>query len=133
MAYNTKKLFEQAKKAVKDHNLYFIEYIVAYLPCTVSTFYKHFPIESKEMEELKAMIGDNKIKAKTQIIEKLMESPKASELLAALRLIGTPDERRNLNQSYIDHTTKGQKIKEREQIAKLSSEQIDKLIDKLGE
>ena len=46
MAYDTKELKEKAEKAIKEHNLYFIEDVVAYLPCSKSTFYEHFPINS---------------------------------------------------------------------------------------
>ena len=103
MAYDTQKLFEQAKEAVKSHNLFFIEDIVAFIPCTKPTFYDHFPVDSDEFNALKDLLEQNRIKTKSSIRAKLYKSDKASELLALYRLIATPEEHRRLNQQYIDH------------------------------
>ena len=110
MAYDTQKLFEQAKEAVKSHNLFFIEDIVAFIPCTKPTFYDHFPVDSDELNELKDLLEQNRIKTKSSIRAKLYKSEKAAELLALYRLIATPEEHQRLNQQYIDHTSKGEKI-----------------------
>lgn len=110
MAYDTKKLFEQAKEAIEKHNLFFIEDIVAFVPCARSTFYDRFPDGSDEMDTFKEMLEQNKIKTKSGIRAKLWKSEKAAELLALYRLIATPEEHRKLNQSYLDHTSKGETI-----------------------
>ena len=110
MAYDTQKLFEQAKEAVKSHNLFFIEDIVAFIPCSRSTFYERFPDGSDELDTLKDLLEQNRIKTKSSIRAKLYKSEKAAELLALYRLIATPEEHQRLNQQYIDHTSKGEKI-----------------------
>ena len=110
MAYNQKKIYQQAEEAIKNHNLFFIEDIVAFLPCSKKTFYEFFPVESNELHTLKDLLDDNKVKTKSSIRAKLWKSNKASELLALYRLIATPEEHQKLNQSYVDHTTKGDKI-----------------------
>ena len=110
MAYDTQKLFEQAKEAVEKHNLFFIEDIVAFIPCDKTTFYRHFNTESNEYNTLKDLLEQNRIKTKSSIRAKLYKSDKASELLALYRLIATPEEHQRLNQQYIDHTSKGNKI-----------------------
>lgn len=110
MAYDTQKLFEQAKEAVEKHNLFFIEDIVAFIPCSRSTFYDRFPDGSDELDTLKDLLEQNRIKTKSSIRAKLYKSDKASELLALYRLIATPEEHQRLNQQYIDHTSKGSKI-----------------------
>ena len=110
MAYDTEKLFQQAKEAVEKHNLFFIEDIVAFIPCSRSTFYERFPDGSDELDTLKAMLEDNRVKTKSSIRAKLYKSDRASELLALYRLIATPEEHQRLNQQYIDHTSKGGKI-----------------------
>lgn len=112
MAYKTEELFEQAKKAIKKNTLFFIEDVASFIGIAKETFYKHFPLESDEMVAIKRMLNDNKIKVKTSIRGKLHKSDKAGELLALYRMICTPEERQNLNQSYIDHTTKGKAINE---------------------
>ena len=103
MAYNKDKLYEQAKNAIEENNLFSIEDIVAYIPCSKPTFYDYFPLDSDELNDLKDMLERNKIKTKSEIRAKLSKSGKASELLALYRLIATPDEHKRLNQSYIDH------------------------------
>lgn len=110
MAFNKEKLFDQAIKAIEENNLFFIEDIVAFLPCSKVTFYEHFKIDSNEMNAIKERLEMNKIKTKSSIRAKLYKSQKASELLALYRLIATPEEHRLLNQSYVDHTSKGQQI-----------------------
>lgn len=111
MAYDTQKLFEQAKEAVKSHNLFFIEDIVAFIPCSRSTFYERFPDGSDELDALKELLEQNRIKTKSSIRHKLYKSEKAAELLALYRLIATPEEHKRLNQQYIDHSVseKGKK------------------------
>ena len=110
MAYDTGKLYEQAIEAIEKNNLFFIEDIVAFIPCSKATFYDHFPIDSNELNTLKELLDQNKIKTKSGIRAKLWKSEKAAELLALYRLIATPEEHQKLNQSYVDHTTKGKEI-----------------------
>jgi hypothetical protein len=110
MAYNRAKIFEQAKEQVEKHNLFFIEDIVAFLPCGRSWFYENFKDGTDEMDTLKEMLEQNKIKTKSAIRAKLWKSNKAAELLALYRLIATPEEHQKLNQSYVDHTSKGEKV-----------------------
>jgi hypothetical protein len=112
MAYNRAKIYEQAKEQVAKHNLFFIEDIVAFLPCGRSWFYENFKDGMDEMDTLKEMLEQNKIKTKSGIRAKLWKSNKAAELLALYRLIATPEEHQKLNQSYVDHTSKGNKIGE---------------------
>lgn len=110
MAYNKTKLYKQAEEAIKKNNLFFIEDIVAFLPCSKQTFYDYFPLNSDELDNLKDLLDDNKVKTKSSIRAKLWKSNKASELLALYRLIATPEEHQKLNQSYIDHTSKGKQL-----------------------
>jgi hypothetical protein len=110
MAYDKNKIYEQAIEQIKKNKLFFVQDIVAFLPCQKSYFYDTFPAESEEMETFKELLEDNKVKTKSSIRAKLWKSNKASELLALYRLIATPEEHQKLNQSYIDHTTKGEKV-----------------------
>ncbi len=38
--YDKNKLYEQSKEAIEKNNLFFIEDIVAWLPCSKATFLK---------------------------------------------------------------------------------------------
>ena len=103
MAYDKNKIFEQAKTEIVKNNLFFVEDIVAFLPCSKSYFYDTFTLDSDEMHTLKEMLDNNKIKTKSSIRAKLYKSKKAAELLALYRLIATPEEHRLLNQQYIEN------------------------------
>ena len=106
MAFDRDKLYQQAQAAIKENNLFFIEDVVAFIPCSKPTFYEYFPIDSNEFNNLKDLLEQNKIRTKSAIRAKLYKSPKASELLALYRLICTPEERKMLNQNYIELTGK---------------------------
>ena len=110
MAYDKKKLYEQAKEAIEKHNLFFIEDIVAFIPCGRSWFYENFKDGTDEMDTIKDMLDQNKIRTKSSIRAKLYKSEKAGELLALYRLIATPEEHRKLNQSYIGHSVENMSI-----------------------
>lgn len=106
MVFDRDKLYQQAETAIKENNLFFIEDIIAFIPCSKQTFYDYFPVGSDEMDDLKGLLEQNKIRTKSAIRAKLYKSPKASELLALYRLICTPEERKMLNQNYIELTGK---------------------------
>ena len=110
MAYDRKKIYNQAIDAIKENNLFFIEDIIAFIPCNKDTFYRFFPKGSDEYDTLKRLLEDNKVRTKSSIRAKLFKSQKAAELLALYRLICTPEEHQKLNQQYIDHTSKGERI-----------------------
>jgi hypothetical protein len=110
MAYDKEKLFEQCVEAIKKNNLFWVEDVPHFVPACKSTIYKHFPDNSDELNTLKGFLEANKVKTKSAIRAKLFKSNKASELLALYRLLATPEEHQKLNQSYVDHTTKGKEI-----------------------
>lgn len=110
MAHNKEQIYEQAKAAIKKNNLFFIEDIIAFIPCSKFYFYDAFPIDSNEYNNLKSLLEENKVKTKSAIRSKLFKSNKAAELLALYRLICTKEEHQLLNQQYIDHTSGGEKM-----------------------
>jgi hypothetical protein len=131
MAYDKKKIYQQAEEVIKKHNLFFIEDIVAFLPCSKQTFYDFFPINSDELDTLKDLLDDNKVKTKSSIRAKLWKSNKASELLALYRLIATPEEHKKLNQSYVDHSNKGEKFDNMD-LKQVSTEDLERLLKEHG-
>lgn len=99
MAYNKEDIFIQAKEAIANNNLFFIEDIVAWLPCDKTTFYRFFPPDCNEYNELKRMLDDNKIKTKAGIRAKLYKG-KGGDLIALYKMIGTDEERKALSMTY---------------------------------
>ncbi len=110
MAYDRKVIFEQAKAVILEHSLYFIEDIVAYLPISKPTFYDFYPLDSNELNELKGLLEENKIKMKVKLRDKLSKGEKAAEILALYKLICSDEERKALQMVYNDHTTNGKEI-----------------------
>lgn len=96
MAYIKEKLYKQCEDAIKKHKLFYIEDIVAFIPCNKATFYDYFKIDSDELNNLKEMLEQNKIEIKVGIRSKLYKSEKAAELIALYKLVGTKEERKLL-------------------------------------
>lgn len=98
-----KKIYEQAKSVIEsDDNILFLDDVVAELPISKPTFYSWWPKGSDKYNELQALINTNRVKVKRYIRLKLRISGKAAELLSLYRMICTEDERRAINQNYID-------------------------------
>jgi hypothetical protein len=109
MAYDTNKLYEQAVKAIKENNLFFIEDVVALLPCSKPTFYDHIPVNSNEFNNLKELIEENRVSEKLKLRKKWSESDNATLQMGLMKLITTDEERKRLATSYMEtnqkHTT----------------------------
>lgn len=110
MAYDKQKVFEECKEAIKKNNLFFVEDIAHFVSPCKTTIYDFFPKDSDELNTLKELLETNKVKTKSAIRSKLFKSNKAAELLALYRLLATPEEHQKLNQSYVDHSTKGKSL-----------------------
>lgn len=110
MAYKTEQLFEQAAKICETDGIYFIEDIVALLPCDKTTFYKHFPVDSNELNEIKKILNNKKVTKKAELRINMAKSERSAEVLALYKLIGTDTERKKLSQGYVDITSDGEKL-----------------------
>ena len=112
MAYNKNKIFNQAKEAIEKNKLFFTEDIVAYIPCSRSTFYDFFPDKSDELDTLKELLEQNRVEIKVSMRSKWYKSENATLQLALMKLIGTDEEAHRLNGSSqkIDATTNGKDI-----------------------
>ena len=106
MAYDRDEIYQQAQAAIRDHNLFFIEDVVAFLPVSKQTFYRFFPIECDEYDALKKMLEANKIRTKASIRNKLYKG-KGGDLIALYKMICTEDERRALSMSYVENKHSG--------------------------
>jgi hypothetical protein len=106
MAYDKKKIFEQAKEMIVKHKLFFIEDIVAFIPISKKTFYDYFPIESNECNELKGMLEINRTELKVSMRSKWYKSNAPALQMALMKLIATPDELKKLSMQYIESENK---------------------------
>lgn len=103
MGYDKNKIFKQAKDAIIEHSLYFIEDVVAFLPISKPTFYDYFKVDSNEFNELKELLETNKVRMKVHLRQKLSMGEKAAEILALYKLICTDEERKALQMQYTDN------------------------------
>ena len=102
MAYDKNKIFEQAKEVTVKNKLCFIEDIVAFLPCSKNYFYDHFPPDSNEYDELKALLDTNRTTLKVSMRSKWYTSNAPALQMALMKLIATPEELRKLSMQYVE-------------------------------
>lgn len=123
-----KAMYEDAKSAIEQLNLFFIEDIIAYMPISKPTFYSYWPIDSNELNDLKELLEKNKINEKIEL-RKLFKEGQSVEKLALYKLICTDTERKALSMNHIDHTTDGEKLPQPQII--VTSERAKDNLDKL--
>jgi hypothetical protein len=97
MAYDKKKIFEQAKEAIVKNKLFFIDDIIAYLPCSRSTFYEW---EMEKSDELKELLNQNRITLKVSMRSKWYTSNAPALQMALMKLIASPEELRKLSMTH---------------------------------
>ena len=110
MAYKTEDLFNTAIEQIKKNKLFFIEDIIAFLPCRKSTFYEHFPNDSDYYKRMFEELETNRTELKVSMRSKWYKSNAPALQMALMKLIASPDELRKLSMQQIDHTTKGESI-----------------------
>lgn len=130
MAYDKSKILAQAKELIAKHHLFFIADVVSFLPISKATFYLYFPENSDELDSIKELIDNERVSMKIKLRARLSMSKSDTGILALYKLICTDEERKALSMNFQEITGKDGKdlIPEKQQ---LTSEQIDKLIDKL--
>jgi hypothetical protein len=108
MAYDKIKIFEQAKEVIVKHKLFFVEDIVAFLPCAKPTFYDFFPPDSNELNELKALLETNRTTLKVSMRSKWYKSNAPALQMALMKLIATPEELRKLSMQFVESENKNE-------------------------
>jgi hypothetical protein len=110
MAYDKNKIFEQAKDAIVKNKLFFIEDIVAFLPCDKTTFYRFFEVNCNEYNELKDLLETNRTELKVSMRSKWYKSNAPALQMALMKLICTDEERKMLSMTHTDVTTNGKEM-----------------------
>ncbi len=103
MAYNKEDIFKKAKELAIEHNLFWIEDIVAMLPLTKPTFYDLFQVDSNEFNELKAILEDNRINLKVRLRKKWQDSESPALQMGLMKLLSNPEELKRLSVSYTEN------------------------------
>ena len=98
-------------RVIKDHKLVRFDHIFSfYKGCSRATAYNH---NLDKLDTIKYALEENRVTGVNYLLQKWMKSDSSTLQIAAMRLICDTDEHRRLNQSYIDHTTGGDKLDNR--------------------
>ena len=127
MAYDRKKIFEQAKEMIVKHKLFFVDDIVAFLPCSKSSFYEFYPDGSDELDKLKELLEQNRVTLKVSMRSKWYTSNAPALQMALMKLIASPDELRRLSMQFVESENTNKNI----DAGKLTDEEIKKINDSL--
>ena len=127
MAYDRKKIFEQAKEMIVKHKLFFVDDIVAFLPCSKSSFYEFYPDGSDELDELKELLNVNRTTLKVSMRSKWYTSNAPALQMALMKLIATPEELKKLSMQFVESDNTNKNI----DAGKLTDEEIKKINDSL--
>ena len=110
MAYDRVKIFEQAKEMIVKHKLFFVDDIVAFLPCSKSSFYEFYPDGSDELDELKELLNVNRTTLKVSMRSKWYTSNAPALQMALMKLIATPEELKKLSMQFIESENKNTNV-----------------------
>lgn len=110
MAYSRKRLFEQAMQIIEERNLFFIEDLVAFLPCDRATFYRKFPRGCDECDTIKNALENNKVRTKSAIRHRLFNMDNPTAQITLYRMIATQEERDAISTTKTDITSGGDKL-----------------------
>ncbi len=125
MAYTYEQLEQQAVEAINKYKLFFNEDIIAYLPCSSSTFYDY---KLGKSERIKDALAKVRIDIKVSQRSKWYKSESSTLQIALYKLIANDEERRRLTQQHISH---GGEVHHKNQIdpTKLKSETLRDLFE----
>ena len=106
MAYDKLEIFKKAKEVTVKNKLFFIEDIVAFLPCGKTKFYELFPPDANELNKLKELLEQNRVELKVSMRSKWFKSTAPALQMALMKLICTDDERKKLAMTYTEAEVK---------------------------
>jgi hypothetical protein len=106
MAYNTEDLLQKAMEAIEKNKLFFIEDIIAYLPCGKTAFYEHFPNETNNYKKMLEALEKNRTELKVSMRSKWYKSNAPALQMALMKLIASPEELRKLSMQFVESENK---------------------------
>lgn len=121
--FDTEELRQTALLAIKREKLVFFNEICGYISAGRATLYGH---DIDKDEEIIKALAENRIKTKVGLRRKWYDSDNASVQISLFKLLATDEERLKLSQSYVDVTTKGDKMPSLD-VSKLSDDILEAL------
>jgi len=107
MAYDRKKLFEQALEVIGKNRLFFIEDVIAMIGISKQTFYDFYPVGSDELDQIKTILLKNKAETKVVLRKKWYDGENPTLSLALYKMICTEEERQMLSMQEVKITKGG--------------------------
>ena len=107
MAEKTETYELELLTAIKEHKIRFFEHCFGFVSFAKSTAHIH---KLHESDVIKSELSKNRVTAKNYMLNKWIDGDNATLQVAAYRLMSDSEEHQKLNQSYVDHTTKGDKV-----------------------
>ena len=107
MKYKKSELEKLALKAIKKHNLIYIEEVCSFLPCSRATFYNH---SLDKLDSIKDAINGIRISKKTYLRNKWEDSDNATLNVALYKLLSNEDELNRLNNNEVSKNEKRKQI-----------------------
>ena len=94
MAYDKKELEKKALLAIEKHKLMFMDHIVAFLPCSKTTFYD---LQLNQSDSIKKAVEEMRVSKKTKMLSNWIDSETPSLQIAAMKMISEEHEAHRLN------------------------------------
>ena len=108
-----KKYEDELRKVIKEKKIAFFDHCFGFTSFSRTTGYEY---KLNDSDAIKAAIATNRATAKNYMLNKWIASDNATLQISAMRLLSDSEEHQKLNQSYVDHTTKGEKITKIERV-----------------
>jgi len=99
MAYNPKDLEIKALEAIEKNKLFFIDDIIAYLPCSRATFYN---LELDKLDNIKDALTKVKTEIKVSMRSKWYKSENPTLQMGLMKLIASPEELKQLSMTHVE-------------------------------
>lgn len=99
MAYNPKDLEKKAIEAIEKNKLFFIDDVIAYLPCSRATFYN---LELEKLDTIKDALTKVKTEIKVSMRSKWYKSENPTLQMGLMKLIASPEELKQLSMTHIE-------------------------------
>jgi hypothetical protein len=103
MEYNQKDLEKQSIEAITKYKLFFIDDIIAYLPCSRATFYNK---GLDKLDTIKDALTQVRTEIKVSMRSKWYKSDNPTLQMGLMKLIASPDELKQLSMSHIESNSK---------------------------
>ena len=94
-------------KVIKEKEIAFFDHCFAFTGFSRATAYNY---GLDKLDTIREIINANRVKSKNYMLNKWILGDNPTLQVAAFRLLSDSTEHQKLNQSYIDHTSKGERI-----------------------